>query len=853
MAKIKVLDVAQEVGMEEDKLLSKLKGMGVKIKDKKEEEAEGVEVLAPDEKVIERDETREVVEKRVKPTVIRRRARALEPKETEPETHPAVEEEQKKAVVVPEEAEALEGEVRAPIDFEKGEEGIAPEIQEEAAVSEREVGISVEEPTIPQMEPEPSVPDETGQQVTPEIQEVSQPVKAEAVEEEEKEDRKKKRFKGVEKEEEAGRRRPRIAMRREEFRTKRIALEQFEEKEEEERPAPKREEIFYRVKRPMKKRVVARPAKKTEITVPKAIKRVIRIEDAILVSELAKRMGIKANEIIKKLMNMGVVASINQAVDTDTASLIASEFGYEVENIAYDVDAVLRGGEDRPEDLVPRPPVITIMGHVDHGKTLLLDAIRKSNIAAGEAGEITQHIGAYDVQLDGGHVVFIDTPGHEAFTALRARGAKVTDIVVLVVAADDGVMPQTIEAIDHAKAAGVPIIVAINKMDKANANPDRVKQSLGELGLAPEEWGGSTLFAEISARKKTGIKELLELILLQAELLELKVNPDKGARGTVIESKLDSGRGPAATVLVQEGTLKNGDFFVAGSHYGRVRAMINDRGKKIPMAGPSAPVEVIGASGVPEAGEPFVVVENERVAKEVVATRQDQQREKEFSKLSTVSLEDLYERMQKGEVKELNVIIKADVQGSIEAVRESLTKLSTDAVKVSVIHGGVGGITETDINLASTSGAIIIGFNVRPGTKAMALADQEGVDIRTYTVIYDAIDDVKKAMEGLLEPVYTEKVIGQAEVMQLFNVPKFGVVAGSHVTNGKITRGANARVLRDNVVVYDSTIGSLKHYKENVKECQEGLDCGIKIENFNDIKLGDVIEAYIVEKTAASL
>ena len=852
MAKIKVLDVAQEVGMEEDKLLSKLKGMGVKIKEKKEEEAEGGEGLAPDEKVIERDEMREVVEKRVKPTVIRRRVRALEPKETKPETPPAVEEEQEKAVVGPVEAEALEGEVKAPIDFEKGGEEIALEVQEEAAVSDREVGIPVEEPKIPRVEPEPPISDETVQQVTPEIQEVSQPVEAEAVEEE-KEDKKKKRFKKVEKEEEVGRRRPRIAIRREEFRKKKIAPEQFEEKEEEERPVPRREEIFYPVKRPMKKRVVARPAKKTEITVPKAIKRVIRIEDVIVVGEMAKRMGIKANEIIKKLMTMGVMATVNQTLDADTASLIASEFDYEVENVAYDVDAVLKRKKDKPKDLAPRPPVVTIMGHVDHGKTLLLDAIRQSNIVEAEAGAITQHIGAYDVELDDVHVVFIDTPGHEAFTALRARGAKVTDIVILVVAADDGVMPQTLEAIDHARAANVPIIVGINKIDKSNANPDRVRQSLAEVGLAPEEWGGSTLFAEISAKKKTGIKELLELILLQAELLELKVNPGKGARGIVIESKLDSGRGPVATVLVQEGTLKNGDFFVAGTHYGRVRAMINDMGRKIPAAGPSVPVEVIGASGVPEAGEPFVVVDNERIAKEVVSTRQNQQREKELSQLSTVSLEDLYDRMQKGEVKELNVIIKADVQGSIEAVRESLMKLSTDAVQVNVIHGGVGAVTESDINLASASNAIIVGFNVRPGIKAMAMADQQGVDIRTYSVIYDAIDDVKKAMEGLLEPVYTEKVIGQAEVLQLFSVPKFGVVAGSHVTNGKIVRGVNARVLRDNVVIYDSTIDSLKHYKENVKECQEGLDCGIKIENFNDIKLGDVIEAYTREKTAASL
>jgi translation initiation factor IF-2 len=845
MAKIKVLDAAQEVGMEEDKLLSKLKGMGVKLKEKKEEEPDRDEGLAPDEKVIERDEMREVVEKRVKPTVIRRRARALEPKESPAEAPPSA-----PGDVKPDEDVApLEA---APPEVEKDKEGIAAEAQEETAVTEKEAEAPLEEAGAPEVTPEPEISDVAVGEVQPEVRGPVVEAKAESVEED-AEAGKKKRAKKREIEE-APRRRPRAAVRKEDFKKKRVVLEDLREEEEEQlKPQVKREGAFYPVKRPMKKKVVARPTKKTEITVPKAIKRVIRMEDAIVVGELAKRMGTKGNEVIKKLMGMGVMATVNQSLDAETASLIASEFDYEVENVAFDVDVVLERKKDKPRDLEPRPPVITIMGHVDHGKTLLLDAIRQSNIVEAEAGAITQHIGAYDVSLDGGRVVFIDTPGHEAFTALRARGAKVTDIVVLVVAADDGVMPQTIEAIDHAKAADVPIIVAVNKMDKSDANPDRVKQSLADLGLAPEEWGGTTLFAETSAKKKTGIKELLELILLQAELLELKANPNKPARGTVIESKLDSRRGPLATVLVREGTFKSGDFFVAGTHYGRVRAMVKDGGKKISEAGPSAAVEVSGASGVPAAGESFIVVENERVAKEVATARQNQEREKDLSQLSTVSLEDLYDRMQKGEAKELNAIIKADVQGSVEAVRDSFAKLSTEAVRVNVIRGGVGGVTETDINLATASEAIIIGFNVRPGAKAMAMAEQEGINIRTYSVIYDAIDDVKKAMEGLLEPVYTEKVIGQAEVIQLFSVPKFGVVAGSHVTNGKILRGANARVLRDDVVIYDSTIGSLKHFKENVKECQEGLDCGIKIENFNDIKQGDVIEAYVREETAPSL
>jgi translation initiation factor IF-2 len=861
MAKIKVLDMAQEVGMEEDKLLSKLKGMGLKIKDKKAEESQEEEGLAAGERIIERDETREVVEKRVKPTVIRRRARALEPKppasgveaetpgeptaETMPETAPEISAADAETVADQPGVEEAAGEV------ERGGEEPSAETRQEAVVSEEVIEEEPKEAKPSGVTPELVIPEEPAKEAPLEPEGMKQPARLEAAEDEEegKKKRSRKREKG-----EPGRRRPRMAFRREDA-TSKVILEQYgeAEQEEEEKPPARKEETFHPVRRPMKKRVVTRPSKKTQITVPKAIKRVVRIEDVIVVGELAKRMGVKVNDVIKKLMSMGVMASMNQALDADTAALIASDFGYEVENVAYDVEEVLKPKKDKPEELQPRPPVITIMGHVDHGKTLLLDAIRKSNIAGGEAGAITQHIGAYDVQLDGGHVVFIDTPGHEAFTALRARGAKVTDIVVLVVAADDGVMPQTVEAIDHARAADVPIIVAINKIDKSNANPDRVKQSVAETGLAPEEWGGTTLFASVSAKKRTGIKELLELILLQAELLELKANANKTARGTVIESKLDSGRGPVATVLIQEGTLKSGDFFVAGTHYGRVRTMLDDRGQNIAEAGPSTPVEVIGSSGVPEAGEHFVVVENERTAKQVVSTRQDQQREKDLSRLSTVSLEDLYDKMREGEVKELNVIIKADVQGSVEAVRESLTRLSTDAVKVNVIHGGVGGITESDINLASASDAVVIGFNVRPALKAMALAEQERVDIRTYSVIYDAIDDVKKALEGLLEPVYTEKVIGQAEVLQLFNVPKFGVVAGSHVTSGKIIRGGNARVMRDDVVIYDSKIGSLKHYKDNVKECHEGLDCGIKIENFNDIKQGDIIEAYIREETAPSL
>jgi translation initiation factor IF-2 len=564
-------------------------------------------------------------------------------------------------------------------------------------------------------------------------------------------------------------------------------------------------------------------------------------------------MGVKGGELIKKLMEMGVLVNINQVIDADVASLVAGEFGYEVEKVSLERQDLLERKEDLPEQLKPRPPVVTIMGHVDHGKTMLLDAIRKTNVMEGEAGGITQHIGAYDVELENGHVVFIDTPGHEAFTAMRARGAQVTDVVVLVVAADDGMMPQTKEAIDHARAAKVPIVVAINKIDKSTANPEKVKKDLSEYELVPEQWGGNTLFAEVSAKQKTGIKDLLDSILLQAEVLELRANPDKLARGVIIESKLDRGRGPVATVLVQEGTLKTGDAFIAGSHYGRVRAMLNDKGKKMEEAHPSTPVEVVGFTDIPEAGEAFIVVSEERMAKQISLYRQEKIRQKELSKLSKVSLEELYDKIKKGEVKELNVIIKADVQGSIEAVKEALKKLSADAVKVHILHDAVGGITETDVNLASASNAIIIGFNVRPGPKAQSLAEQEHVDVRTYSIIYDAITDIKNALEGLLEPTYREHLLGRAQVIQVFSIRKVGTVAGSLVTDGKVVRGSHARLLRDNVVVYDGRISSLRRFKDDMKDCNQGLECGIGIENFNDIKLGDVIESYEMEEVQSRL
>jgi translation initiation factor IF-2 len=584
-------------------------------------------------------------------------------------------------------------------------------------------------------------------------------------------------------------------------------------------------------------------------------KKGIKIHEGMLVKDLAEVFGQKVPEVIKKLMELGIMASINQPVDPDAALLVAEAFGMKAEVVSVaDREEMLEEVQDEASLLRPRPPVVTIMGHVDHGKTSLLDAIRQTKVTLSEAGGITQHIGAYKVRIHDRDIVFLDTPGHEAFTAMRARGAQVTDIVVLVVAADDGVMPQTKEAINHARAAEVPILVAINKIDKPEAKPERVKQELSEQGLLPEAWGGQTIFAEVSAKKRIGLEHLLEMILLQADVLELKANPEKAARGSVIEAKLDRGRGPVATVLVQNGTVRTGDAFVCGTHYGRVRALVNDEGKKVEEAPPSIPVEVIGCSGVPQAGDAFIVVAEEREARQIALTRTTRLRASELAKAKRITLSELHARIQEGEVRELNVILKGDVQGSVEAMAEALTRLGTEAVKVKILHASVGGITETDVMLASASNAIVLGFNVRPETKAAALAEQEGVDIRTYTVIYDAIADVKAALEGLLAPTLRERVLGRAEVRVTFSISKVGTIAGCYVTDGMVTRaGSGIRVLRDNVVMYEGKIGSLKRFKEDVREVQAGYECGISVEHFNDIKAGDVLECYTVEKEAAKL
>jgi translation initiation factor IF-2 len=601
-----------------------------------------------------------------------------------------------------------------------------------------------------------------------------------------------------------------------------------------------------------KKAPTNREIKRTAITTPAAHKRVVHIENGVSVSELANRMSIKSGEIMKKLIGMGVMATLNQTLDMDTATLIAQEYGFEIENIAFKEEKFISQAEDKTEDLKPRPPIVTVMGHVDHGKTSLLDAIRSANVAAGEAGGITQHIGAYTVDLQGKKITFIDTPGHEAFTVMRARGANVTDIVILVVAADDGVMPQTREAVDHARAANVPIIVAVNKIDKPGANPDKVLKGLSEIGLLSEAWGGENIFVNVSALKRTGIKELLESILLQAEVLDLKANPNRMAEGTVLEARLDRARGAVVDILVKKGTLRIGDAVVAGQFMGRVRALVNDKGSPLKEVAPGYAAELLGLEGVPTAGDAFNAMSTEAEARKVAEHRIEKQRSAE-TKTSKLTLEDLFSKVQQGDVKELPVLLKTDVFGSTEAIKESLLKLATEKVKVKVLSASTGGVSESDVMLASASNAIILGFNVRPETKARALAESEGVDIKCYSIIYELIDDVKKAMGGLLEKKAVEQYLGRAEVRETFSVPKIGVVAGCSVIDGKITRGCQVRLLRDNRVIYTGKLSSLKRFKDDVKEVAQGYECGMGIENFNDIKQGDVIEAFVIEMVAQEL
>ena len=582
--------------------------------------------------------------------------------------------------------------------------------------------------------------------------------------------------------------------------------------------------------------------KKTPLTV--------KIPDEITVGELASRMKKTATEVIKTLIKNGVMASINQTIDFDTAEFVATELGCRVERevVVTIEDRLIDDHVDTEDELVPRSPVVVVMGHVDHGKTSLLDAVRKTNVASGEAGGITQHIGAYTVQINGNPITFLDTPGHAAFTSMRARGAMCTDIAILVVAADDGIMPQTVEAINHAKAAKIPIIVAVNKMDKHGANPDRIKQQLTEYDLVPEEWGGETIVCPISAKTGQGIDQLLEMVILTAEMLELRANPNRAAKGTVIEARLDKNRGPIATLLVQNGTLHKGDLIIAGTAVGRVRVMTDDKGRTISDAGPSIPVEITGLAETPTPGDEFDAVADERMARQLVEQRKQDEKDAAAKLTSKVTLDNLFAKMQEGEMKELNLIVKADVQGSAEAVRSSLEKLSNDEVRVRVIHAGVGAINESDILLASTADAIVVGFNVRPDAAAAASAQRANVDLRMYRVIYDAIDEIEAAMKGMLAPKYREAIIGHAIVRQTYKVSAIGTIAGCYVKDGKVTRDSQVRVLRDNIVIYDGAVGSLQRFKDSVKEVAANYECGMSIEKFNDIKEGDIFECYIMEE-----
>ena len=586
---------------------------------------------------------------------------------------------------------------------------------------------------------------------------------------------------------------------------------------------------------------------------------VIEVDNKITVQDLSTKLGKSASEIIMQLMKMGTMATINQEISFDIAALICNELGYtliknessEIEEL--EIEALMDIEEDDEKDLMPRPPVVTVIGHVDHGKTSLLDAIRDSNVTSGEAGGITQHIGASEVMINGQKIVLLDTPGHEAFTSMRARGAQVTDIAILVVAADDGIMPQTVEAINHAKAANVPIIVAINKIDKPGASPDKVKQELADQGLLVEDWGGDVISVEVSAKKRINIENLLEMVLLVAEVEELKANPNKRAVGTVIEAELDKGRGPVATVLVQGGTLRVGDPIVAGVASGKVRAMINYKGKRVKQAGPSTAVEILGLSDVPSGGDQFVEVPSDKTARLIAEKRQEMQREEMLKASSKISLDDLFEQMSEGKVKDLNIVIKADVQGSVQAVKQSLERLSNDEVQIKVIHGGVGAITESDVLLASASNAIIIGFNVRPVAGAEQLAEKETVDIRTYTIIYKAIEDMKAAMSGMLDPEYVDEDTGKVEIRETYKISGIGTIAGAYVISGKIYRNCKVRIVRDGIIIHEGELASLRRFKDDVKEVAQGFECGLGIVNYNDIKVGDIVEGYITKEVERTI
>jgi translation initiation factor IF-2 len=830
MPKIKVADLAVELNLPVEELILKLKDSGFSIKSAQsllsEEEVERIKEMFKPKKefiVIKKEDVDVAQEQpKKKKLIIKKKVQPTEEVQPKPEEKLITEEakvEVEKVEVEIEEAKEITEEKK---ETEKPEEPSAKRVVTEFKPRRERYRKREEKPEIT---PPP--------QPIPEKLEKEEKKKKEKIKAEEK--KPKKKTSALKKERE-------VKEDIEDFFFEEEPTELFEERpEEEEKP-----------RIPAKKEKPTKEPSRPSTLPPK--ERKLKVYETIQVGELAKLMGVKVGELLKKALMMGLPLTINQSIDADTAAILADEFGFKVEKAPVEEELLLQYVPPKEEELRPRPPVVTVMGHVDHGKTTLLDAIRKTDVASREAGGITQHIGAYKVTLeDGRQITFIDTPGHEAFTTMRARGAQVTDTVILVVAADDGVMEQTKEAIEHARAAGVPIVVAINKVDKPNANPERVKSQLAELGLVPEEWGGDTLMANISARNRIGIEELLELVLLQAEMLDLKADYDRPARGRVVESRLDKGKGPVATVLIQEGTLREGDVFVSGQTFGRVRAMLDSLGQRVKEATPSTPVEILGFEELPQAGDDFIVVEDEEKARKIAEYRQRKAREAEAAKQTKISLEKLFEKLKEGELKELKIVLKADTQGTLEALDASLQKLSTDKVKVTIIRKGIGAITESDVMLASASEAIVIGFNVKPTSQAKETAKQEGVDIRFYDVIYHLLEDIKKAMEGLLEPVYEEVITGVAEVRATFKVPKVGIVAGCYVKEGLISRNNKVRVIRDGVVVFTGGIASLKRFKEDVKEVQAGYECGLRIENFNDVKVGDIIEAFEIRKVEQKL
>jgi translation initiation factor IF-2 len=845
MTKVKITTLTDKIS--DDEILSKLKSLGVKIKYKAKEEP-ALE-KRDDDKQTPSGET--MIEKRVASTIIRRRVQPppqiekIEIAEKEEiikkapkkidkiEVEKKIVESQEMPGVPSKEKIEVKAEPTAPVLTERGEKG---EFNEEALKGDIEIIGEEKEKEITKVLEEAYKQD---------LEKDFTLVEPEAEGDDKKKKKTEKLLKKIEEQEAEE-----TKLKKKGILKRKVVIKEedlYTYRRQKARPMPFRKDRRERAEERKEE------DKKAEL---KPARKIVKVGDEIQIGEFAKRMNVKAHDIIKKLLPLGIITTVNQNIDFDTAYLVGTELGFEVEKIISIEEEFLAREEEGKENemnLQMRPPVVTIMGHVDHGKTLLLDTIRHSKVAEQEAGGITQHIGAYVVDVNGKEIVFVDTPGHEAFTAMRARGARVTDIVILVVAADDGVMPQTIEAVNHAKAANVPIIVAINKIDKQNANIDKVFKELAELGLVPEEWGGSTLFAKISAKKKEGIKELLELIILQAEMLELKVNPDMRASGIIIESELDKGQGPVGTVIIQEGTLKIQDPFIAGTMFGRVRAMIDDKGKRIQKAPPSAPVLVVGFQDVPHGGDRFIVTTEERYARELSRYRQEKLREREIAKSSRTTLEELYSKMGKTEKTLLNVIIKADVRGTIDAIKEALKKLSNALVEIQIIHGAAGAITETDVNLAMASGAIIIGFNVKPIGKAQSLAEQEKIEIRTYSIIYNMIDDLKKAMEGLLEPKLVETNIGKAEVRKVFAVSKIGTVAGSYVLEGKITRNAMVRVMRNSTNLFTGKTSSLKRFKDDAREVQSGYECGISVEGFNDLQEGDILEFFVQEKEKQTL